>query len=59
MSGDPFWTMILKGRWLWLSGAMLLFILRLVQFNMSAPIYLLCWNRTAGLFPFLRLVINT
>jgi hypothetical protein len=48
MSGDSFWNMILKWRWLFLSGAIVLFVLRITQFNMNAPIYLLvvegdCW----------------
>jgi len=48
LSGDPFWSMILKGRWLFLSAAILLFILRVVEFKMNVPIYLLvaesnCW----------------
>jgi len=48
LSGDPFWSTILKGRWLFLSAAILLFILRVVEFKMNVPIYLLvaesnCW----------------
>ncbi len=48
LSGDPFWNMILKWRWVFLLAALSLFILRVVQFKMGAPVYLLvteadCW----------------
>jgi len=48
LSGDSFWSMILRWRWLLLSAAMLLFILRITYFNMNSPVYLLvaesdCW----------------
>lgn len=48
MSGDSFWKMILKWRWLFILTAILLFILRVVQFKMNVPAYLLvvesdCW----------------
>jgi glucans biosynthesis protein C len=48
LSGDVFWKMILKWRWLFLLAAILLFIIRLTQFRLQAPSYLLviesdCW----------------
>ncbi len=57
ISGDPFWNMIVKWRWLFLSAAILLFILRVVQFNMAAPVYLLvtesnCWIFSVFAFGF-------
>jgi glucans biosynthesis protein C len=55
LSGDPFWSMILKWRWVFPSLAILLFILRIVQFEMNPPIYLLviesnCWILSAFAF---------
>jgi hypothetical protein len=48
LSGDAFWKMILKWRWLFFLAAVLLFITRLTQFRLQAPVYLLvmesdCW----------------
>jgi len=48
LSGDPFWKMILKWRWFFFSTAVILFTLRLFQFKMNTPMYLLvtesdCW----------------
>jgi glucan biosynthesis protein C len=48
LSVDSFWNMIRKWRWLFLSLAVLLFLLRMVQFKMNVPVYLLvteshCW----------------
>jgi membrane-bound acyltransferase YfiQ involved in biofilm formation len=48
LSGDPFWNMIMKWRWLFLLSAIVLFVLRIIQFKTGAPIYLLvpesnCW----------------
>jgi glucan biosynthesis protein C len=47
-TGRPFWAMILTWRWLFLGGGALLFMLRLVQFQLKVPAYLLaieseCW----------------
>ena len=39
LSGDNFWNMILKWRWLFISAAVLLFIYRLNQFQMRVPGY--------------------
>ncbi len=48
LSGPSFWEMILKGRWAFLLSAVLLFIIRITQFQMNVPYYLLvpesiCW----------------
>jgi len=48
MCGDAFWNMILKWRWLFLVVAAALFILRIIQFKINAPVYLVvaesnCW----------------
>lgn len=48
LSGPPFWAMILKWRWLFLLAGALLFVLRLMIFQLNAPGYLLaiesvCW----------------
>lgn len=37
LSGDGFWNMILKWRWLFISAAVLLFVYRLNQFQMRVP----------------------
>jgi glucans biosynthesis protein C len=41
LSGDAFWKMILKWRWLFFSAAVLFFTYRLFQFQMRVPNYLL------------------
>jgi hypothetical protein len=48
LSGDPFWNMIMKWRWVLVLVAILFFILRLGYFKMNTPVYLLvvesdCW----------------
>ena len=48
LSGDGFWNMILKLRWLVVSFAIVLFGIRLAYFSMNTPVYLLvaesqCW----------------
>lgn len=48
LAGQPFWGMILKWRWLFLTAAMALFTVRLFYFNSLAPNYLIsiesnCW----------------
>ncbi|MBI1768349.1 MAG: acyltransferase family protein [Bacteroidetes bacterium] len=57
MCGNSFWNMIVKWKWLFLSAAVVFFILRLVQFKMNAPIYLLvaesdCWIISVFAFGF-------
>jgi glucans biosynthesis protein C len=48
LSGEKFWTMMLKWRWLFLTAALLLFIVRYFYFELRAPLYLIplesnCW----------------
>ncbi len=48
VSGSTFWEMILKWRWMFLSAAVILFTIRITQFQQFAPNYLLsiesnCW----------------
>jgi hypothetical protein len=48
LSGDGFWKMVLKWRWFFFSAAVVLFTLRLFQFKLNTPVYLLvtesdCW----------------
>lgn len=48
LSGNGFWNMILKYRWLFLLFAVTLFVIRLLYFKMNTPVYLLvtesqCW----------------
>lgn len=48
LSGRAFWEMIVKGRWLFLLAAAIFFTVRLIQFQLQAPGYLLaiesdCW----------------
>lgn len=48
LSGDGFWQMIKKWRWLFLLTAAILFTLRLIHFTFNTPYYLLvteshCW----------------
>jgi glucan biosynthesis protein C len=48
LSGSTFWEMILKWRWIFLSIAVILFIMRSAYFQMNTPSYLLvtesdCW----------------
>jgi peptidoglycan/LPS O-acetylase OafA/YrhL len=41
LSGEPFWKMLLRWRWVFLALAVTLFVFRLVKYNMMAPSYLL------------------
>lgn len=41
LSGEPFWKMLLRWRWVFLGMAVTLFVIRLIKFNMLAPAYLL------------------
>lgn len=48
LSGNGFWNMILKFRWMFIAIAGILFIIRLLYSNLNAPVYLLvaesqCW----------------
>ena len=47
-SGDPFWQMMLKWRWMFLFLSVALYIIRLFYFELRAPLYLVsiesdCW----------------
>jgi glucans biosynthesis protein C len=57
LSGNAFRSMMLKWRWLFLTAAVLLFIYRLVQFQMRVPVYQLaiesnCWIFSVFAFGF-------
>jgi peptidoglycan/LPS O-acetylase OafA/YrhL len=41
LSGEPFWKMLLRWRWMFLALAVTLFVVRLVKYTMMAPAYLL------------------
>ena len=41
LSGEHFWNMILKWRWLFLTAAILLFVARYFYFDLRAPLYLI------------------
>lgn len=48
LSGSPFWNMIVKWRWAFLTIAVMLFSIRFIHFQMNTPVYLLvtesdCW----------------
>jgi glucan biosynthesis protein C len=48
LSGNLFWNMIVKWRWVFVSVPIILFILRIAYFKMNTPVYLLvtesdCW----------------
>jgi glucans biosynthesis protein C len=55
LSGEGFWKMILQWRWLLLSMAAVLFVIRLLVFQVNVPMYLLvpesnCWILTVFAF---------
>ena len=41
LSGENFWTMMLKWRWVFLTAAILLFVIRYFYFDLKAPLYLI------------------
>jgi glucan biosynthesis protein C len=48
LSGNRFWDMILKFKWMFIAIAVALFIVRLLHFKMNTPVYLMviesqCW----------------
>lgn len=49
-SGNTFWQTILKWRWLFLSIAVILFLVRLIQFELKAPNYLLAIESNMWIF---------
>lgn len=50
LSGDGFWNMMMKWRWLFVAGAALLFAYRLNQFQMRVPTYLLVTESELWIF---------
>ena len=61
ISGDSFWSMIARWRWLFLSVAVALCVIRLTQFQPFAPDYLIaiesnCW--IVSIFAFSYLYLN-
>ena len=49
-SGNTFWRTVLKWRWLFLSIAVILFLVRLIQFELKAPNYLLAIESNNWIF---------
>ena len=49
-SGEPFWKMLMKGRWIFLAVGILLFVLRLVYFKMNVPPYLISIESNSWVF---------
>ena len=49
-SGNSFWKTVLKWRWLFLSGAVILYIVRLVEFDLKAPNYLMAIESNFWIF---------
>jgi peptidoglycan/LPS O-acetylase OafA/YrhL len=50
LSGSTFWPTILKWRWLFLSLAMILFLVRFVEFQLKAPNYLMAIESIMWIF---------
>lgn len=49
-SGNTFWQTILKWRWLFLSIAVILFLVRLIEFELKAPNYLMAIESIIWIF---------
>lgn len=49
-SGNVFWKMILKLRWLMLSLALILFLVRFLEFDLKAPSYLIAIESAVWIF---------
>ena len=49
-SGDSFWHTVLQWKWLFLSIAAVLFIVRVIAFNLKAPNYLMAFESTLWIF---------
>ena len=58
-SGEAFWNTVRKWRWLTFSFALLLFLLRYIEFQLVAPRYLLALNLICGSLLPLVLLIST
>lgn len=50
LSGNTFWPMILKWRWLFLSLAVILYLVRFVEFRLKSPNYLMAVESTMWIF---------
>lgn len=50
VSGNGFWSMLLKWRWFYLFAAVALFMLRWLLFKMNAPVYLLVTESQSWIF---------
>ena len=50
LCGNTFWQTVLKWRWPLLVGAMILFIIRLIEFQLKAPDYLLAIESNLWIF---------
>ena len=50
ISGNTFWLTILKWRWLFISIAVVLFVVRLIEFQLKAPNYLLAIESNMWIF---------
>ena len=50
LSGNTFWQTILKWRWLFLSIALVLFLVRLIEFQLKAPNYLMAIESNIWIF---------
>ncbi|MBE9509813.1 MAG: serine hydrolase [Bacteroidetes bacterium] len=50
ISGKTFWQTILKWRWLFLSIAVILFLVRLIEFQLKAPNYLMAIESNMWIF---------
>jgi len=50
LSGRTFWPMILKWRWLFLSLALILYLVRFVEFQLKSPNYLMAIESTMWIF---------
>ena len=49
-SGNPFWRIVLKWRWLSFSGAVILYLIRVIEFTLKAPDYLMAIESNFWIF---------
>ena len=50
LTGNAFWQNILKWRWLLLSAAAILFLVRVIEFELKAPVYLVAMESNIWIF---------
>ncbi len=50
LSGNAFWQTVLKWRWLFLSVAVILFLVRLIEFQLKAPNYFMAIESSMWIF---------